>query len=204
MSNIFILYLLSFVVVLSVVVKWRAWPAEPTKMHAPKVSSALLPRALVHAGEAGFQRIDPRGQPLKRRQQLPVVGVQLLKHGQVVGVEALAGGEHISAELRPADRLRLGWLGAGELLHEEERRSDCADDRRPALSREGARRGDLGLKVCAHSDLRLVFCPLRFAAWVIKSGFLRFRLAGFRYWRLRSRATARADVPGTGGLNFEP
>jgi hypothetical protein len=36
MSNIFIRYLPSFVV-LFVVVKWRAWPAVPVKLRAPKV-----------------------------------------------------------------------------------------------------------------------------------------------------------------------
>ena len=36
MSDIFIRYLLSFVV-LFVVVKWRAWPAAPAKLRAPKV-----------------------------------------------------------------------------------------------------------------------------------------------------------------------
>src|ERR1035437_9813733 len=110
----------------------------------------LSARALVHAGEAGFERIDPRGQPLKRRQQLPVVGVQLLQHGQMVGVEALPRREHLSAELRAADSLRLGWSGAGQLLHEEERRADRADDRRPALAGNAAGGRDWSVETCVH------------------------------------------------------
>src|ERR1039458_1482544 len=39
MSNIFIRYLLSFVV-LFVVVNWRAWPATPAKLRAPKCSGS--------------------------------------------------------------------------------------------------------------------------------------------------------------------
>ena len=43
----------------------------------------LLSCALVHAGEAGLQRIDAGGLPVKRGQEVPVVGVQLLQDGQV-------------------------------------------------------------------------------------------------------------------------
>src|ERR1035438_4460464 len=116
----------------------------------------LLPRALVHAGEAGFERIDAGGQPLKGGQQFPVVGVQLFQDGQVVGVEALPGREHLRAELRLADQLRLGCLGAEELLQEEQPRADRADGRRPALARDAARGRDWGLEVCVHGDWILV------------------------------------------------
>ena len=70
----------------------------------------LLPRALVHAGEAGFERIDAGGLPLQGGQQLPVVGVQLLQEGQVVGVHVLPGGQHLGVEVGPADQLGLGRL----------------------------------------------------------------------------------------------
>ena len=45
------------------------------------------PGALVHAGEAGFERIDAGGLPVQGGQQLPVIGVELLQDGQVAGVD---------------------------------------------------------------------------------------------------------------------
>ena len=41
--------------------------------------SPSLAGALVHAGEAGFERVDARGLPLQGGQQFPVVGVELLQ-----------------------------------------------------------------------------------------------------------------------------
>ena len=46
----------------------------------------LLPRALVHTGEAGFEGIDAGGLSVKSGQQFPVVGVQFLQQGKVVGM----------------------------------------------------------------------------------------------------------------------
>src|ERR1019366_9121850 len=113
MSNIFILNLLSFVD-LFVVVKWRAWPSRPTNLRAPKVSSSLA-CAFVHAGEARLGRIDGGGQPFKGGEQFPVVGIELFQDGQVVGVEALPGRQHLRPELRLAHQLGLaGWFGTQE------------------------------------------------------------------------------------------
>src|ERR1035441_5462589 len=109
-----------------------------------------IPCALVHAGEAGFEGVDAAGLAVQGGQQFPVIGVQLLEDSQVRGVDALPGGEHLSEELGPADRLGLGWLGADELLCNEQRRADDAGDGRPTLARQGACGGDLGVEVCAH------------------------------------------------------
>ena len=73
-----------------------------------RVACMLLPCALVHAGEAGFEGVDAGGLPLQGGQQFPVVGVQLLQDGQVCGVDALPGGQHLRVEVRPADQLGLG------------------------------------------------------------------------------------------------
>src|ERR1017187_10736395 len=105
-TSIFIRYFLSFVVCLW---KWRAWPAEPTKLRAPKCwpkwgrrpacrlgagetpallcLAWLLPCALVHPGEAGFKGIDAANLPVKGRQQFPMIGVQLLQDGKMSGVD---------------------------------------------------------------------------------------------------------------------
>jgi hypothetical protein len=55
----------------------------PARMPALRVKRVawLLPRALVHAGEAGFERTHAGGQPLKGSQQFAVVGVELLQDG---------------------------------------------------------------------------------------------------------------------------
>ena len=103
--------------------------------------SPSLRGALVNPGEAGFERSEAGGLALKGGQQFPVVGVQFLQQGKVVGVQALAGGQRLREEVRPADRLGLGWFGAEESLREQEARADCADDRRPALACDGAGEG---------------------------------------------------------------
>ena len=63
-------------------------------VHCFKALAWLPPRALVHAGEAAFQRIDAAGLPLQGGQQFPVVGVQLLQDGQVVGVDMVLERDH--------------------------------------------------------------------------------------------------------------
>ena len=118
----------------------RVAPRGPTKLRAPKVSSALLPCSLVQPGKAGFDRIDARGLPVQAGQQFPVIGVQLLEDSQVVGVQAFPGGHHLSVEVRPAYRLRLAaGFRAEELFQEEECRPNCAGDCRPPLAGDGAR-----------------------------------------------------------------
>src|ERR1035438_1360329 len=42
----------------------------------------LVPGALVHAGEGGFQGIDAGDLPVQGGEQLPVVGVELLQQGR--------------------------------------------------------------------------------------------------------------------------
>src|ERR1035441_7709027 len=127
----------------------------------------LLPRAFVHAGEAGFERIDAGGQPLKGGQQFPVVGVQLFQDGQVVGVEALPGREHLRREVRPAHRLGLaGWLGTQEPFREEERRADCPGDGCPALTRDSPSGSDWGVEVCVHGYWLLVT-----GHWLLITGY---------------------------------
>src|ERR1035441_3771772 len=127
----------------------------------------LLPRALVHAGEAGFERIDAGGQPLKGGQQFPVVGVQLLQDSQVSGIDALPGREHLGIEVCPAHRLGLaGWFGAQEPFREEERRADCPGDGRPALTRDSASGSNWGVEVCVHGDWILVACY-----WLLITGY---------------------------------
>src|ERR1017187_4277167 len=52
-----------------------------------------IPCALVHAGEAGFEGVDAAGLAVQGGEQFPVVGVQLLQDGQVVGVQAFPRGQ---------------------------------------------------------------------------------------------------------------
>ena len=47
----------------------------------------LLPGALVHAGEARFERVDADGLPLKSGQQFPVVGIELLQQARWLACE---------------------------------------------------------------------------------------------------------------------
>src|ERR1035441_2444825 len=94
----------------------------------------LVPRALVHAGEAGLEGIDAGDLPVQSGEQLPVVGVELLQERKVIGMHALTAGPKFGAELGAADQLRLGGLAAKEFLPEEERRAGRAGDGRPAVA----------------------------------------------------------------------
>src|ERR1035441_626562 len=113
----------------------------PARMPALPVKGGAysIPRALVHAGDADFEGIDAAGLGVQGGQQFAVIGVQLLEGSQVRGVDALAGGEHLSVELRPADRLGLDLLGANELFRNEQGRGDNASDRCPSFALESGR-----------------------------------------------------------------
>src|ERR1017187_1163634 len=110
----------------------------------------LVPRALVHAGEAGFKGIDAGDLPLQSGEQLPVVGVELLQERKVVGMHALTAGQHFGAELGAADQLRLGGFAAKEVLPEEEGRTGRPGNGRPALAGKAASGWDLGLEIRVH------------------------------------------------------
>ena len=83
-----------------------------------------------------------------------MIGVQFLQEGKVVGVQALAGGQRLREEIRPVDRVRLGWFRAEESLREQEARADGADDRRPALACDVAGGRDRGLEVWVHGGVK--------------------------------------------------
>src|ERR1035437_1771405 len=140
----------------------------PARMPALPVKRVawLLPRALVHPGEAGLERIDAGALSFQGGQQFPVIGVQLLQDGQVVGVQVVSGGEHLSAEIRPAHQVGLGCLGTEKLLQQQKRRADCAGDSRPALARDSPSGSDWGVEVGVHSDWQLVT-----GNWLLVTGY---------------------------------
>src|ERR1017187_7377025 len=68
----------------------------------------LVPRALVHAGEAGFKGIDAGDLPVQGGEQLPVVGVELLQERKVVGMDMVLENNQLSVEVGSAHGLGLG------------------------------------------------------------------------------------------------
>src|ERR1035441_8852920 len=97
------------------------------------------------------------GLSVQSGQQFPMVAVQFLQDGQVIGVQAFPGRQHLRIEVRAAHRLGLArWFRADELLQEQECRADCTGDGCPALARDGARGWDWGAEVCVHGGWLLV------------------------------------------------
>src|ERR1035437_10823318 len=160
----------------------------PARMPALPVKRVawLLPRALVHPGEAGLERIDAGALSFQGGQQFPVIGVQLLQDGQVVGVQVVPGGEHLSAEIRPAHQVGLGCLWAEKLFQQQNRRADCAGDSRPALARDSPSRSDWGVEVCVHRDWILAtglvtgYWSLVTGDWLLATGDVGCRIT--RLW----------------------
>ena len=80
----------------------------PARMPALSVKGRawLLPRALVHAGEARFERADAGSQPLKASQPFPMVGVQLLQDGSKLLRMRLSMKAIVYAQLHPAKTMK--------------------------------------------------------------------------------------------------
>ena len=76
----------------------------------------LVPRALVHAGEAGLKGIDAGGLPLKGGQKLPLVGVELLQDGEVAGMDMVFENNQFGVEVGSALGSGLGGFAAKSLL----------------------------------------------------------------------------------------
>ena len=109
----------------------------------------LVPRALVHAGEAGFEGIDAGGLPVQGGEQLPVVGVQLLQDGQVVGMDLVLESNQLGVEVGAAHGLGLGGFGASSFFDEQSAAPTAPTTAAHPRSTRSAGR-DWGVEICVH------------------------------------------------------